>query len=72
MPNLHEGERGSCRAWLWLGRSLALPVEANPPLAEVAEPIPIFGVQPSETPIRGVSSLLELVPQKDSLCHDLH
>ena len=26
-PNLLVGERGSCRAWLWLGGSLALPVQ---------------------------------------------
>ncbi len=32
-PSLYVGERGSCRARYWLGRSRALPVKANPPLA---------------------------------------
>ena len=27
------GERGSCRAWLWFGRSLSLPVQTILPLA---------------------------------------
>ena len=32
-PNRPVGERGSCRAWHWLGRSLALPTLALPTLA---------------------------------------
>jgi len=26
LPVIRMGERGSCRAWFWFGRSLALPV----------------------------------------------
>ena len=26
LPTVPMGERGSCRAWLWFGRSLSLPV----------------------------------------------
>ena len=25
LPKVPKGERGSCRAWLWFGRSLSLP-----------------------------------------------
>ena len=31
------GERGSCRAWLWFGRSLSLPVDWKLPLALLAK-----------------------------------
>ena len=33
LSSLHVGERGSCRVWLWLGRSLARPVKTYPRLA---------------------------------------
>ena len=33
LPGISMGERGSCRAWLWFGRSLSLPVQWKLPLA---------------------------------------
>jgi len=33
LPVIRMGERGSYRAWLWIGRSLSLPVQTILPLA---------------------------------------
>jgi len=35
LPVIRMGGRGSCRAWLWIGRSLSLPVKTILPLALV-------------------------------------
>jgi len=36
LPVIRMGGRGSCRAWLWIGRSHSLPVKTILPLALVA------------------------------------
>jgi len=39
LPVIQMGERGSCRAWLWFGRSLSLPVLTTLPPAKKQFPM---------------------------------
>jgi len=47
LPVIRMGERGSCRAWLWIGRSLSLPVQNILPIAQTPRYLltAVFAVQ---------------------------